>query len=98
MSEKYVLVSLYVDDKEKLPAAKQFTYTTKDGIQKEIITIGNKWATFETENFKNNAQPLYAIINADEILLNNPVGYTPDAKEYRDWLLCGIDAFEKSKK
>ena len=98
MSEKYILVSLYVDDKEKLPAAKQFTYTTKDGIQKEIITIGNKWATFETENFKNNAQPLYAIINANEILLNNPVGYTPDAKEYRDWLLCGIDAFEKSKK
>jgi thiol:disulfide interchange protein DsbD len=98
MSEKYVLVSLYVDDKEKLPAAKQFTYTTKDGVQKEIITIGNKWATFETENFKNNAQPLYAIINADEILLNNPVGYTPDAKEYRDWLLCGIDAFEKTKK
>ena len=98
MNEKYILVSLYVDDKKNLPASKQFTYTTQEGTQKEIITIGNKWATFETENFKNNAQPLYAILNGDEILLNNPVGYTPNIKEYKDWLLCGLNAFEKSKK
>jgi thiol:disulfide interchange protein DsbD len=98
MKEKYIVISLYVDDKKKLPAARQFTYKTKDGVEKEIISIGNKWATFETENFKNNAQPLYAILNGDEILLNNPVGYTPSIKEYKDWLLCGLDAFEKKKK
>jgi thiol:disulfide interchange protein DsbD len=98
MKEKFIIVSLYVDDKKNLPAAKQFTYKTKEGIEKEIITVGNKWATFETENFKNNAQPLYAIVNADEILLNNPVGYTPGIQEYKDWLLCGLNAFEKSKK
>jgi thiol:disulfide interchange protein DsbD len=98
MNEKFILVSLYVDDKQKLPAAKQFTYKTKDGVEKEIISVGDKWATFETENFKNNAQPLYAILNGNEILLNNPVGYTPNIKEYRDWLLCGLNAFEKSKK
>ncbi|MFZ1306452.1 MAG: cytochrome c biogenesis protein CcdA [Ferruginibacter sp.] len=98
MSEKFILLSLYVDDKKKLPAAKQFTYKTKEGVDKEIITVGDKWATFETENFKNNAQPLYAILNGDELLMNNPVGYTPGIKEYRDWLLCGLDAFNKSKK
>ena len=98
MSEKFILVSLYVDDKKSLPAAKQFTYKTKEGVNKEIITVGDKWATFETENFKNNAQPLYAILNGDEVLLNHPVGYTPSVKEYRDWLLCGLDAFEKAKK
>ena len=98
MKEKYIIVSLYVDDKKQLPAAKQFTYKTKDGVEKEIISIGDKWATFETENFKNNAQPLYAILNGDEILMNNPVGYTPGIKEYKDWLLCGLDAFAKSKK
>jgi hypothetical protein len=26
-----------------------------------------------------------------------PVGYTPDPKEYADWLRCGLDAFVKSK-
>lgn len=98
MKEKYIIISLYVDDKKNLPASQQFSYKTKDGVEKEIVTIGNKWATFETENFKNNAQPLYAILNGYEILLNNPVGYTPSIKEYKDWLLCGLDAFEKAKK
>jgi thiol:disulfide interchange protein DsbD len=95
MKEKFIIVSLYVDDKKKLPAARQFTYTTREGTQKEIISVGDKWATFETENFKNNAQPLYAIVNGDEILMNNPVGYTPVIKEYKAWLQCGLDAFEK---
>ena len=98
MKDNYIIVSLYVDDKKSLPAAKQFTYKTKDGIEKEILSVGDKWATFETENFKNNAQPLYAILNGDEILMNYPVGYTPGIKEYKDWLLCGLDAFKKSKK
>jgi thioredoxin-related protein len=98
MSEKFVVVSLYVDDKKKLPVAKQFTYKSKDGAEKEIVTVGDKWATFETENFKNNAQPLYAIVSTDEILLNNPVGYTPDVSEYKKWLECGLEAFEKKKK
>jgi cytochrome c biogenesis protein CcdA/thioredoxin-related protein len=95
MKEKFIVVSLYVDDKKRLPAAQQFTYTTKEGTKKDITTIGDKWATFETENFKNNAQPLYAIINTEEVLLNNPVGYTPSVNAYKDWLNCGLDAFNK---
>ncbi|HMK03241.1 MAG TPA: cytochrome c biogenesis protein CcdA [Ferruginibacter sp.] len=97
MKERFIVVSLYVDDKEKLPAAKQFTYTTREGVAKDIISVGNKWATFETENFENNAQPLYAIISPGERLMNNPVGYTPSVSKYKEWLLCGLEAFEKSK-
>ncbi|MBK7122554.1 MAG: thioredoxin family protein [Chitinophagaceae bacterium] len=97
MTEKFILVSLYVDDKKKLPAAKQFTYTTKEGIDKEIISVGDKWATFETENFKNNAQPLYAILNGEEKLMNNPVGYTPNINEYKAYKLW-LEAFEKTSR
>lgn len=95
MKEKFIVISLYVDDKKKLPAAQQFTYKTKDGVEKEIISVGDKWATFETENFSNNAQPLYAILNTNEVLLTHPVGYTPSVKEYLEWLQCGVDAFYK---
>jgi thiol:disulfide interchange protein DsbD len=95
MSEKFVVVSLYVDDKKSLPVANQFTYKTKDGVQKEIVTYGDLWATFETENFANNAQPFYAIIDTNEILLNSPVGYTPDKNEYLRWLNCGLNTFYK---
>jgi len=95
MKENFIIVSLYVDDKKPLPVSKQFTYKTKEGFDKEIITYGDLWATFETENFANNAQPFYVIINNDEVLLNNPIGYTPDKNEYIKWLKCGLDAFKQ---
>lgn len=95
MKENFIVVSLYVDDKKKLPLDQQFTYTTRDGIEKEIKTVGDKWATFETENFQNNAQPLYAILDTNEVLMNHPVDYTPNVKVYRDWLQCGLNAFSK---
>ncbi|MCW5916530.1 MAG: thioredoxin family protein [Ferruginibacter sp.] len=95
MLNNYIVVSLYVDDKKQLPASRQFTYTASDGSQKEIVTVGNKWATFQTENFKNNAQPLYAIVDTSERLLTHPVPYTPDAEEYHEWLKCGVESFHK---
>jgi len=97
LSEKFILVSLYVDDRKKLPSADRFIYTFEDGKQKEINTIGDKWATFQSENFGQVTQPLYAILNSEGELMTYPVGYTPDAKEYQDWLNCGIAAFSAKK-
>jgi thiol:disulfide interchange protein DsbD len=97
MKEKFIVISLYVDDKKKLPADRRFTYTTKDGSVKRIETVGDKWATFETENFKNNAQPWYAILNEKEELLSHPVGYVPEPIQYLQWLQCGLDTFEGKK-
>ncbi len=97
MKDSFIVVSLYVDDKKKLPASAQFSYKTKEGVEREIKTVGDKWAVFETENFANNAQPLYAILNNEEILLTHPVGYTPSVSEYRDWLQCGLDAFKQGE-
>jgi len=95
MNEQFIVVSLYVDDKKLLPAAKQFIYKTKEGKEKEILNYGDLWSTFETENFQNNAQPLYAILNNEEELLNPPIGYTPDKSTYLKWLQCGLDTYKK---
>lgn len=98
MKDSFIVVSLYVDDKQKLPPAEQFQYTTRDGVQKDIETVGDKWATFETENFNSNAQPWYAIVSSDERLMNKPVGYVPKADEYLGWLKNGLEAYKKSGK
>ncbi len=95
IEKEYVLVSLYVDDREKLPADERFIFTGADGNAREIKTIGNVYENFQNENFKNLSQPLYAIVSPDERLLNRPVGYTPDEQEYLEWLQCGLDAFRK---
>ena len=71
-----------------LPVDKRFTYTTKAGTQKEIISIGDLWATFQTENFNQSTQPLYVVMSPAQKILSNPVGYTPDVKEYLNWLQC----------
>ncbi|MCG7855923.1 thioredoxin family protein [Flavihumibacter sediminis] len=90
IEKEFILVSLYVDDRQKLPDDEQFIYTNEKGEKKNIITIGDKFATMETENFRNASQPLYVIMNGDEKLLNKPVGYMPDEVEYLEWLKCGL--------
>ena len=95
MSEHFIVVSLYVDDKKLLPQENRFTYTTQDSVQREIRTVGDKWSVFETENFKQNSQPLYAILNTKEELVSIPSGYAPDAKDYLKWLQSSLDAASK---
>ncbi len=95
IQDNFILVSLYVDDREKLPVAQRTTYKKAAGSEIDIITNGDKWATFEAENFAQSSQPLYVILNNDNKLINHPVGYTPDAKEYLSWLTCGKETFGK---
>jgi len=97
IQQNFVLVSLYVDDRKKLPVGERVTYVTKDNDTKELITLGDKWTTFEAENFGQVSQPFYVILNNKEQLLNNPVGYTPEINDYLTWLKCGKDAFDNNQ-
>ena len=95
IEKDFILVSLYVDDRKMLPDAEQFLFPTADGAKKPIKTVGDKFITLQSENFRNASQPLYAIISPDEKLLNLPVGYTPSTRDYAAWLQCGVDAYKK---
>ncbi len=97
LKEKYIIISLYVDDKNLLPSSQRFTYIGKNGLERKIRSVGDKWSTFETENFRENSQPLYAILNTDEVLLSHPAPYTPSAKDYLQWLQCGVNVVDNKK-
>lgn len=96
MNNKFVVVSLYVDERKKLPAAEQVLFTTASGDEKQIVTVGDKWATFQSENFHAVSQPQYAILSPGEKALTRTKGYTPSAREFADWLKCGLRAHEKT--
>jgi thiol:disulfide interchange protein DsbD len=96
LKENYVIISLYVDDREKLSPDKQFNYQFDDGRIKKINTIGKKWATFQTINFKTSSQPFYVQMTADGELLNKPIQYT-DKTTFENWLLQGLENLPKSK-
>ncbi|UBZ06972.1 thioredoxin family protein [Salegentibacter mishustinae] len=96
LNEEYILISLYVDDRKELPEKAQFNYLKPKGGIKPIETIGDKWATFQTLNFKNNSQPFYVLLDNDVNLLNEPVGYTPNESEYLTWLQEGLTKFQET--
>ncbi len=95
MRTQFVVLSLYVDERRKLPLTEQAVYKSANGNEKSIITVGDKWSTFQTENFGATSQPQYAIISSDEKALTKTKFYTPDAAEFAEWLQCGLDAFKK---
>jgi len=90
IKNNFILVSLYVDDKEMLPVEKRFKYKGKTGIEKQINSVGDLWATFQAENFNQVTQPLYVVMSPNQQLLSHPVGYTPDAQVYLNWLQCSV--------
>ncbi len=97
MQNEFILVSLYVDERKNLPAAQQTVYKTASGDEKSIVTVGDKWATFQAENFFAVSQPQYAIISPDEKALTKTKAYTPDPREFKSWLQCGLKAYKNSR-
>jgi thiol:disulfide interchange protein len=92
--EKFVLISLYVDDRKELPKELQFDYQKANGKIKKIRTVGSKWATLQAINFATASQPFYVQLSPDMELLNHPEKYT-DKRSYFKWLQEGLERFEK---
>jgi thiol:disulfide interchange protein len=96
IEEKYVLISLYVDDPKELKAPYE-TYVS-DYDKRTKKDYGDMWAELQARHFDQNTQPYYVLMSPDKKVLNNPKGTTLDVKEYKDFLQCGIDRFQANKK
>ncbi|MEN8966559.1 MAG: cytochrome c biogenesis protein CcdA [Polaribacter sp.] len=89
LKENYVLISLYIDDRRKLPKEEQFKIKINENHLKTIETIGDKWSTFQYLNFQTASQPYYVIINSDLEILNEAKQYA-GIEEYYEWLKVGL--------
>jgi thiol:disulfide interchange protein DsbD len=72
LKEKYVVVSLYVDDK-KIPLAPEAYFQSKTH-GKIIKTLGDKNADLQEYYFGKSTQPLYCLLNSKEELLQPAYG------------------------
>ena len=70
---EYVLVSLYADDRTKLPESERYV-SERNG--EEVTTYGGKVRDFQISRFGKLAQPLYVLMSPDEELLAHPIGYS----------------------
>ncbi|MDC1516718.1 thioredoxin family protein [Cyclobacteriaceae bacterium] len=92
LSENFIVVALYVDDKTSLPQ-NQWYESSYDGKTKK--TIGKQNADLQITQFKNNAQPLYIIMNAEGRLLADPIAYNLDIPSFLSFLDLGHANFSK---
>ena len=92
LNEKYVLISLYVDD--KTPLAEPMT-VTENGQQRTLRTVGDKWSYLQRVKFGANTQPFYVLIDNEGKPLAGSRSYDEDINAYIDYLQKGIDNYKK---
>lgn len=93
LNNKYVLISLYVDDKTPLP--EQITVTDTDGTQRTLRTVGDKWSYLQRLKFGSNTQPMYILLDNEGKPLTGSRSYDEDINEYMDFLKVGLDNYNK---
>jgi thiol:disulfide interchange protein len=93
LSNDYVVIQLYVDDKTDLAAAEQ---TVSKYSGKKIETIGNKWSDLQASRFNANSQPFYVLLDTKGNLLVQPQGADYDPASFTKYLDSGLQAFKKN--
>lgn len=91
LSEEYVVVELYMDDKRELPESQWVT--TESG--RVLKSVGRVNSYLALERFGVNAQPYYILLGRDGEELTKPMGYNLNVVEYIDFLKRGIDRYKK---
>jgi len=90
LREDYIIIALYVDDKQTLPESDWVT-STYDGKVKK--TLGKKYADFQITRFGVNAQPYYVLLDGNEETLVEPRAYDLNADNFVQFLENGKKAF-----
>ena len=96
LTEEVVLVSLYVDERTKLPEEDQYV-TSIAGKKKKVRTIGDQWMVLQAERYKTNSQPYYVVMDHQESQLGVAANYQDYGKVdlFKNWLEESIALFEK---
>lgn len=95
LTDDFVLISLYVDDKTPLP--QPIEVTDAQGNTKTLRTVGAKWSYLQSQKFGANAQPFYVMLNAEGHPLAPSRAYDEDINQYIDFLNTGLSSFRTSK-
>lgn len=90
MNNKYVLITLYVDEKTPLPEP---IVVKENGEESKLRTVGDRWSYLQRSKFGANAQPFYVLLNNEGHPLNKSYSYNEDISAYLDFLQKGLEKF-----
>ena len=92
MKEKYVLITLYVDDKTPLP---EKLVVKENGVDVTLRTVGDRWSYLQRSKFGANAQPFYVLLSNDGHPLAGSYSYNEDVEAYRNFLQRGLSQYSQ---
>lgn len=95
INNDYVLITLYVDEKEALPEQVKIM---ENGKERTLRTVGDKWSYLQRVKFGANAQPFYVLIDNQGKPLNKSYAYDENISKYVDFLQTGLNNYRKEKK
>jgi thiol:disulfide interchange protein DsbD len=90
--EEVILVSLYVDERKKLPETEQ-REEEYGGKSFKIKSVGNKWSYMQATQFNTNSQPFYVMVDHDGNQVGGTAGYDPDPVAFVGFLQNSLRAF-----
>ena len=92
LEQDYVLITLMVDDKTKLP---QPITIEEHGKTRKLKTIGDKWSYLQRSKFGANAQPFYVLLNGEGEPLGPSYAFNEDVPQYIQFLQKGLKVFKE---
>lgn len=92
LTEDYVLITLYVDDKTPLPAPIEIE---ENGKTRTLRTVGDKWSYLQRSKFGRNTQPQYVLLDNQGMPLNYSYSYDEDIDKYVKFLQEGLDRYRQ---
>lgn len=95
LENDYVLITLMVDDKTKLPKPIDIE---EHGKERKLKTIGDKWSYLQRSKFGANAQPFYILLNDEGQPLGPSYAFNEDVSKYIQFLQNGLKEFKKEQK
>lgn len=95
LEKDYVLITLMVDDKTKLPHPIEIE---EHGKVRKLKTIGDKWSYLQRSKFGANAQPFYILLNDEGQPLGPSYAFNEDVSKYVQFLENGLKTFKEQSK
>ena len=92
LENDYVLITLMVDDKTKLPEPIRIQ---ENGKTRTLRTIGDKWSYLQRSKFGANAQPFYILLDNEGKPLAPSYAFDEDVSKYIQLLEKGLEEFKK---
>ena len=92
IDKEYVLITLMVDEKAKLPSIME---VNENGRNTKLKTVGDKWSYLQRHKFGTQSQPFYVILNHEGKPLSRGYNFNDNVNDFVEFLENGLKNFKK---